>query len=82
MIPTSTKPFSVDFSGGRRNLTGLTSTNGTYTLISLTGQKISSISSDLSQPPVFPMNNIAPGIYLLQSKVNGVTVQTRQWVVK
>lgn len=82
MIPTLTKPFSVDFSGGRRNLTGLTSTNGTYTLISLTGQKISSISSDLSQPPVFPMNNIAPGIYLLQSKVNGVTVQTRQWVVK
>lgn len=82
LIPTSIKPFVSDFSGGRRNFTGLTSTNGIYTLISLTGQKISSISSDLSQPPVFPMNNVAPGIYLLQSKVNGVTMQTRPWVVK
>lgn len=79
--PTSVKPIS-DFSVQRRNFTGLTSTNGTYTLMSLSGQKISSIASDLSQPPVFSKNNVAPGIYLLQSKANGVTLQTRQWIVK
>lgn len=82
LIPTALSPFFGDFSGEQRNFTGLTSTKGTYTLISLTGQKISSISSDISQPPVFSKNNVAPGIYLLQSKVNGVPLQTRQWVVK
>ncbi len=80
-IPTSIKPIFSNFPGEQRNFIGFTSANGTYTLISLTGQKISSVASDLSQPPVFK-NNIAPGTYLLQSKVNGVTLQTRQWVVK
>ncbi|NLG18334.1 MAG: glycoside hydrolase family 11 protein [Fibrobacter sp.] len=81
-IPTSIQPICDDFSAKRQNFTGLNSTNGTYTLISLSGQKISSIASDLSQPPVFSKNNVSPGIYLLQSKLNGVTLQTRQWVVK
>lgn len=82
LIPTSIKPIFNDLSGDRRNFTGLTSSNGIYTLISLTGQKISSIPSDLSQPPVFSRNNVAPGIYLLQSKVSGVTVQTQPWIIK
>ncbi len=81
-IPTSVKPICDGFSVNRQNLSGLNSANGTYTLISLSGQKICSIASDLSKPPVFSKNIVTPGIYLLQSNLNGVTLQTRPWVVK
>lgn len=81
-IPTAIIPFHGEIAHERRTFADFNIANGSYTLISLTGQEISSIASDLSQPPVFSKSDVAPGIYLLQSKVNGVTLETRPWHIK
>ncbi|HEX3020198.1 MAG TPA: glycoside hydrolase family 11 protein [Chitinispirillaceae bacterium] len=81
LIPTAIMPFRGQIADKRPNLTDFT-THGAYTLISLNGQKIRSIACDPSQPLVFSKNNFAPGIYLMQSKVNGATLNTRPLLVK
>ncbi|MBN1757934.1 MAG: glycoside hydrolase family 11 protein [Chitinispirillaceae bacterium] len=63
-------------------LTRNSSTRGVYTLISLTGKQIGSMTFDPLKPAVFPTDNVAPGLYYLHFQRNGIAPVTRPLVVK
>lgn len=57
-------------------------TPGVYTLISLTGERVGSMTFNPLKPAVFPTDNVAPGLYYLQFRRNGIAPVTRPLVVK
>jgi len=55
---------------------------GVYTLISLTGEKVRSMTLNPLKPTVFPTDNLAPGMYYLKFKGSGIAPVTRPIMVR
>lgn len=81
-IPTAIRPSRGMTAHKNLMLFDNNDTRGVYSLISLTGAKIRSITFDPSKPVDFSRNNVAPGLYYLQFKGNNITPVTRPLLVK
>ena len=55
---------------------------GVYTLVSLTGEKVKSMTVTPSKPATFSTKGVVHGIYFLHFKGNGLSPITRSIVVK
>lgn len=56
--------------------------NGVYTLISLTGETVRSMTLNPENPSVFPTDKVPPGMYYLQFKGEGIAPVTRPLFVR
>jgi len=74
-LPRLATPERYSFSDNSSN-------QGEYTLISLTGEKIRSMTLNSSKPVQFPTDNVAPGMYYLHFKGNGSAPVTKPLLVK
>lgn len=78
-IPTVTLPRMVK---DRYTISGNSTVQGVYNLITLTGETIRSVEYNPARPDFFPTNNIARGMYYLQLRGNGVALVTKPIIVR
>ena len=81
-IPTRIRSAPGVVSRERYSFSGNGNTRGVYTLISLTGEKIGSVTFNPSKPAVFPTDNVAPGLYYLHFQGNGIVPVTKPLLVR
>lgn len=81
-IPTKVGAVPGVLSSERHSFSDNSNSHGVYTLISLTGEKMGSMMFNPSKPTVFPAGNVAPGLYYLQFRRNGIVPVTRPLLVK
>ncbi|HLV30124.1 MAG TPA: glycoside hydrolase family 11 protein [Chitinispirillaceae bacterium] len=81
-IPTAVRPSRGTIARKHPIFFDNNGTRGVYSLISLTGAKIRSMTFDPSKPVDFSTNDVAPGLYYLQFKGNNITPVTRPMLVK
>lgn len=81
-IPTATIPARGAMAPEYSSFSDNTTAHGVYTLISLNGVKITSITQNPSKPAIFPTDNVAPGLYYLQFRRNGIVPVTKPLLVR
>lgn len=81
-IPTRIMSAPKVMSGDRYTFSDNGSSRGVYTLISLNGRKIKSMTFNPSKPQVLPTERVAPGLYYLQYRRNGILPVGRQILIK
>lgn len=81
-IPTATVPARGVIAQEHYSFSDNNNTQGVYTLISLNGEKIKSMTLNPSKPSIFPTDNVAPGLYFLQFQRNGIVPVTKPLLVK